>query len=64
MLSLDMPNHSMKDQSLVIKGIVWAEFKMLVDMVVIMSFGPGSSAGKVGVHESCVTASLNSHQCQ
>ena len=44
-----------------IKDIVWAEFKMLVDMVVIMSFGPGSSAGKVGAHESCVTASLNSH---
>ena len=50
MLLLDVPNHSKKAWSLAFRGVVWAEFKLLVGVVVIISFGPGSSAGKVGAY--------------
>ena len=46
-----MPNHYKKAWSLVFKGVVWAEFKLLVGIVLIISLGPGSSAGKVGTYE-------------
>ena len=39
-----------KAWSLVFRGGVWAEFKTLVGMAVIISFGTGSSAGKVGAY--------------
>jgi len=28
--------------------VVWAEFKLLAGVVLIISFGPGSCVGKVG----------------
>ena len=40
-----------KAWSLVFKGVVWAEFKLLVGVVLIISFGPGSCAGKVGAYD-------------
>ena len=50
-LLLDVPNHYKKGWSLVFKGVVWAEFKLLAGVVLIISFGPGSSAGKVGAYD-------------
>jgi len=34
----------------VFKGVVWAEFKLLVGVVLMISFGPGSCAGNVGAY--------------
>ena len=48
-LSLDVPIIK-KAWSLVFIGVVWAEFKLLAGVVLIISFGPGSCAGKVGVY--------------
>jgi len=40
-----------KAWSLVFNGVVWAEFKLLAGMALIISLGPGSCAGKVGAYE-------------
>ena len=54
------------------KGVVWVEFKLLVGVILIISLGPGSSAGKVGAYAverrseigSCVTkATPGSMRC-
>ena len=45
-----MPNNYKKVWSLVFKGVVWAEFKLLAGVGLIISLGPGSSAGKVGAY--------------
>ena len=39
-----------KTWSLVFKGVVWAECKLSAGVVVIISFGLGSCAGKVGAY--------------
>ena len=41
-----------KAWSLVLKGVVWAGFKLLVGVVLIVSRGPGSCAGKVGAYNA------------
>jgi len=50
--------HAQKAWSLVFIGVVWAEFKLLAGMVLIISFGPGSYAGKVGAY-ACGITKLN-----
>ena len=43
--------------SLVFNGVVWAEFKLLAGVALIISFGPGSCAGKASFFSIC--AKLN-----
>ena len=40
-----------KAWSLVFNGVVWAEFKLLAGVALIISFVPGSFAGKVGAYK-------------